>query len=296
MSSTASPPLFAVCEFTTLPASFEADLAAYAEAGADGIGTCELKLAEGREGEQLAAFRASGLVSASCVPAVPSILPLPHLPGPDAPAERVEALRAGIRRLAPFEPSAVVCLTGPAGALGEDEARRTVVDGLRAVAEEAAEHGLRVGLEPMSAGYRDDWTTITTLSEAAELADEVAAANVGLTFDTWHLWDAPDLLGEIERHAERIVAVHVNDWRDETRGWCDRVLPGHGVAELPAILRALHASGWRGPYELEVFSDDGTFGSAYPDSLWPEDPADLVRRGHEAFLRQWELATVETAA
>jgi sugar phosphate isomerase/epimerase len=291
---TASNPLFAVCEFTTLPASFEADLTAYAEAGADGIGICEIKLVEGREAEQLASFRASGLAATSCVPAVPSILPLPHLPGPEAPEERVEALRAGVRRLAPFEPSAVVCLTGPTGALREQEARRTVVEGLRAVAEEAERFGIPVGLEPMSARYREDWTTIATLPEAADLCDEAGAANVGITFDTWHLWDTPGLLGEIERHADRIVAVHVNDWRVETRGWCDRVLPGDGVADLPAILRALHEAGWRGPYELEVFSDDGTFGSAYPDSLWPVQAGDLVRRGREAFRRQWDRAAVET--
>lgn len=292
---TAANPPFAVCEFTTLAASFEEDLAAYAGAGADGIGICEIKLVEGREDEQLAALRASGLTATSCVPAVPSVLPLPRLPGPEAPEERVEALRAGVRRLAPFQPSAVVCLTGPAGALGEEEARRTVVEGLRAVAEEAGRFGIPVGLEPMSARYRDDWTTITTLAEAAELCDETGA-DVGITFDTWHLWDTTALLGEIERHADRIVAVHVNDWRAETRGWCDRVLPGDGVADLPAILRALDDAGWRGPYELEVFSDDGTFGVAYPDSLWREDPADVVRRGRDGFLRQWERAAVEAKA
>lgn len=293
---TAADPPFAVCEFTTLPASFEEDLAAYATAGVDGIGICEIKLAEGREAEQLASFEASGLAATSCVPAVPSILPLPRLPGPAEPGERVEALRAGIRRLAPFGPSAVVCLTGPAGALGGPEAHRIVVEGLRAVADEAARFGLPVGLEPMSAAYRDDWTTIATLAEAAELCDEVGAANVGITFDTWHLWDTPALLAELERHADRIVAVHVNDWRGETRGWCDRVLPGHGIADLPAILRALHDAGWRGAYELEVFSDDGTFGSEYDDSLWSEDVADLVRRGREAFRREWDRAAVEATA
>ena len=289
---TASEPLFAVCEFTTLNASFEADLAAYAAAGADGIAICELKLEAGREDEQLAAFRASGLTATSCVPAVPSLLPLPLLPGPDEPEERVEAIRAGIRRLAPFEPTALVCLTGPAGELGEDEARRVVIEGLRAVAEEAARHGIPVALEPMSAHFRDDWTLITTLQEAADLADEAGVANIGLVFDTWHLWDTPDLYAELERHSERIACVHVNDWREPTRSWCDRVLPGDGVADLPAMLRALHDAGWRGSYDLEVFSDDGAFGSAYEDSLWREDPGDVARRGREAFRQLWDRATV----
>ncbi len=288
-----SAPRFAVCEFTTLRASFEEDLAAYRAAGATGIGICEIKLEAGREEEQLGAFRQSGLEATSCIPAVPSILPLPHLPGPDDPDERVEAIRAGIRRLAPFEPAAVVCLTGPAGALDDEEARRVVVSGLREVADEAAGAGIPVGLEPMSAAFRDDWTTITTLTEAAELCDEAGSPNVGILFDTWHVWDSPDVLAEIERHGPRLVGVHVNDWREETRGWCDRVLPGEGVADLPALVGALHAAGWRGPYELEAFSDDGTFGTAYHDSLWEEDAAELARRGHDAFRQLWEQAAVQ---
>ncbi|HSK17263.1 MAG TPA: sugar phosphate isomerase/epimerase family protein [Gaiellaceae bacterium] len=289
----APDPPFAVCEFTTLRASFEEDLEAYRAGGATGIGICEIKLEEGRDAEALAALRASGLEATSCVPAVPSILPLPHFPGPEAPEERVEAIRASVRRLAPFEPTAVVCLTGPAGALAEEDARRVVVEGLRAIAEEGSSAGVPVGLEPMSGRYRDDWTLPTTLGEAAALCDDAAAPGLGITFDTWHLWDTPELFAEIERHGERIVAAHVNDWREETRGWCDRVLPGDGVADLAAILGALHKTGWRGSYDLEVFSDDGTFGSSYPDSLWLEDPEGIVRRGRDALVQLWEQATVE---
>jgi sugar phosphate isomerase/epimerase len=291
-----SHPPFAICEFTTLRASFEEDLAAYRAAGADGIGICELKLEEGHDDEHLAAFRTSGLVATSCVPAVPSILPLPLLPGPEKPDERVEALRASVRRLAPFEPTALVCLTGPATVLDEREARRAVVAGLAAVAEEAAGVGIRVGVEPMSARFRDDWTMITTLGEAADLCEEIGASNLGILFDTWHLWDVRDLLGEIESYGHLIVGVHVNDWRADTRGWCDRVLPGEGVADLPTILGALADAGWQGAYELELFSDDGTFGSAYPDSLWEEDAGELARRGHEAFRQLWERTAVQMRA
>jgi len=74
------PNPLSIVEFSTLRASFEEDLVAYATAGIDGIGICELKLVEGREAEQLAAFRESGLRASSCVPAVPSILPLLAVP------------------------------------------------------------------------------------------------------------------------------------------------------------------------------------------------------------------------
>jgi sugar phosphate isomerase/epimerase len=272
----------AICEFSTLSASFEEDLAAYAAAGIDGISICELKLAEGRESEQLAAFRASGLEASSAVPAVPSILPLPAMPGPDDPGQRVEAIVAGMRRLAPFEPSAFVCPTGPAGQRDAAGARAIVTEGLRTLADESARLGIPVGLEPMSSYEWEDWTLVTTLGEAAALVDE-AGADVGLVFDTWHLWDTSGLAGEIERLGDRFVAVHVSDWRESTRSWCDRALPGDGVIDLVAVLDAVEGTGWAGCYDLEVFSDDGTFGNAFEDSLWRLPARELAGRARTGF-------------
>ncbi len=273
----------AICEFSTLNASFEDDLHAYAAAGVGGISICEAKLVEGRDREQLEAFRASGLEASSCVPAFASILRLPVMPGPETPEERVEAIRASMRRLAPFEPAAFVCPTGPAGALSADEARRAVVEGLRVLGEEGERLGIPVGLEPMSSYEYQDWTIPTTLGEAAALIDEAGSKGLGLVFDTWHLWDTPSLDDEIDRHGSRLVAVHVNDWRSQTRSWCDRVLPGDGVIDLPSILDAVERSGWTGFYDLEVFSDDGTFGDTFEDSLWGLSPEEFARRGRDAF-------------
>jgi len=281
---------FGICEFTTLPASFEQDLAAYRAAGADAIGICEIKLVEGGEKEQLQAFRESGLVAGACVPAVPSILPLPAMAGPSRPEERVEAIRAGMRRLAPFQPAALVCLTGPAGELSEEEARRTVVEGLRAVAEEAERLGVPVGLEPISPSARSEFTVISTLAEAAAILDEVGSDALGITFDTWHLWDSPQLEEEISRFGDRIVAVHVADRRQPTRGWCDRALPGEGVIHFGPILRALEAAGWEGSYDLEIFSDNGAFAERYEDSLWELPAGELARRARESFQSVWQAA------
>ena len=82
--------------------------------------------------------------------------------------------------------------------------------------------------------------------------------------------------------------MHIADWREPTRGWADRVLPGAGVADLPAIVGALDAAGWDGYYDLEIFSDNGTFGNAWPDSLWDVPTEELARRGRAAFERMWE--------
>ena len=286
---------FAICEFTTLPASFEEDLAAYSAAGADGISICELKLVEGREAEQLDAFRASGLEASAAVTAVPSVLPLPKFPGPDDPGQRIEAIVAGMRRLAPFEPTAFVFPTGAACELSAEAARSTVVEGLRVLADEAARLGIPVGLEPMSSYEQEDWTLVTSLADAAALVEE-ADADVGFVFDTWHLWDTPALADEIARYGDRFVAVQVNDWRSPTRSWCDRVLPGEGVVELGPILDAVERTGWAGFYDLEVFSDDGTFGNDFEDSLWRLRPRELAERGRARFIQLASSSSIEGRA
>jgi sugar phosphate isomerase/epimerase len=66
------------------------------------------------------------------------------------------------------------------------------------------------------------------------------------------------------------------------------VLPGDGVADVSAILGALDDAGWEGFYDIEIFSDNGAFGTAYPDSLWDVEPAELVRRALESFTRCWQ--------
>src|SRR5215211_4238363 len=152
-----------ICEFTTLPASFDEDLAAYRAAGVEGIGICELKLGEGAA-ERL---RATGLRATHCVPAVASILPLPLMEGPDDPEERVEALCASVRRLAEFEPVCVVFLTGPAR--DRDDAREIVREGIRAIAAAGVAAGVRVALEPVDPSQVDVFSFVQTIPDALEL-------------------------------------------------------------------------------------------------------------------------------
>lgn len=278
-------PLFSISQVSTLTASFADDVRAYAAAGADGMGIWELKVGE----SSLDEFRASGLGSATAVPIVPSVHPLPFLPGPGTVRERVDALLRSLEILAPYSPAAILCFTGPGD-------RETAVGGVREVAREAERLGLRLALEPFQLEGIENWSILNTLGDAAAFVDEVGSDAVGIQFDVWHLWNTPDLLDEIPRHAHLIAGVHVNDWRESTRGWADRVLPGDGTVDLPAILGALENAGWTGYYDLEIFSDNGAFGSAYPDSLWDLDAAELARRGRDAFIDSWSKRRVPAEA
>src|SRR4029077_20019044 len=101
-------PPFSISQITTLGATLEAALRAYAAAGVDGIGIWEIKLPEGGDEHAHEQLEASGLGRAAAVPAVPSILPLPLMYGRADPSERIEAICASVHRLARFEPSSVV--------------------------------------------------------------------------------------------------------------------------------------------------------------------------------------------
>jgi sugar phosphate isomerase/epimerase len=278
-------PLFSISQVSTLPASFADDVRAYTEAGVGGIGVWELKLGD----DSLEEFRASGLGSATAVPTVPSVHPLPLLPGPDTVRERVDALLRSLEVLAPYAPAAILCFTGPGD-------RETAVSGVGEIAREAERLGLRLAVEPFQLEGIESWSILNTLGDAAAFVDEVGSDAVGIQFDVWHLWNTPDLLAELRRYAHLIAGVHVSDWREPTRGWADRVLPGEGAADLPAILGVLEEVGWDGFYELEIFSDNGTFDSAYPDSLWDLDAAELARRGRDAFSNTWSKRRVPAEA
>lgn len=283
-------PRLSVSQITTLNATFADDVRSYADAGFDGLGVWELKLAEGGDAEALELLAASGLESAAAVPTVPSILPLPLLGGPEDPAERVDAYCSSLERLAPFHPSGFVLLTGTGDGRDPDEARAIVTDGLATIGAEAERLGVRVGLEPYQRDGGEPWTIVSSIPDAIELlADAGDPAAIGIQFDVWHLWNTPTLYDDIANELHRFTGVHVSDVRDPTRGWADRALPGEGIADVPRILRALDDAGWDGMYDIEIFSDDGTFVTAHPDSFWAAPAADTLARARAAFERCWSL-------
>ena len=266
-------------------------------AGAVGYGRVKLR----NDAEDLARFRASGLQAGLCNPGTPSILPRRTQiagvlgEGADTPAARIERICADIRRLAPFGPRCCICVPGPEGAFEPQEAWAVAVAGFKEVARAAGELGVTVALEPMHSSIRPEFSLVTTIPEAVAMLADVAEHNTGIVVDVWHVWDTPDLFDHLRRHASQIVGVHVNDWRVPTRSWCDRVLPGDGAADLDGILRALIDGGYDGWYELEVLSDDGTFGNDFPDSLWKLDPAEVVEAGRRQFFNAWARAAANAA-
>jgi len=260
-------------EISTVGASFEDDVRAYAAAGFDGIGIWEMKL--GDDEADLRAVRSAGLSVTNCVPSVPSILPNAVIEGPDDVEERVESMRASMRRLARFEPDCVLCLTGAVGERDESEARDLVVDGLRRLAATADGAGVRLGLEPIHASQRDGLTLVTTIPETLQLLEDAGLPDVGIMVDLWHIWDTPEIDRHLIENADRITGVHVADWYGDGRD--ERALPGEGVARIGELMRVLRNAGWDGAWDVEIFGD-----REQPDSLWALDVDEAAKRAYAA--------------
>ena len=282
-------PKFSVSEITTFHQTFEQDVDTYSAAGAEGIGVWEFKLPEGKDADSVARLRDAGLAATTCIPGTLSIYPVPF-PGPTDPKERTAGLCDAIRRFAPFEPEVILCLTGHPGDTDPVEARKVVVDGLRQAARVAGEHGLTLGLEPLHREVYRTWSMIGDIPGTIELMDEIGEPNVTLLYDVYHLWDTDDVLAQTVKNGDRICkSIHICDWRAETRNDFDRVLPGDGIMDLPAIFGALEAANAIDWVDLEIFSDDGSFSEMdFEDSLWKQEPLDVLRRGREGFRKAWE--------
>ena len=283
---------FSIIDSTTPKLSLADALEVYARVGARGVGITERRL--GDIADDAARVAQSGLTVTGCFLSCTSILPPadppaegPGLPELNEPDLRVASMTRSIRRLAPLRPTFFYAISGPRGRFSADAADTLVVEGLRDLADVASECGASVALELFHTSL-ERWSYVSTIAEGIAIIDAVDRTNVGLAADIWHLDSSPSTLDQLRDHAGRIVSLHIDDRRDPTRSVRDRLLPGDGTADVAGILDHIDAGGFRGWYELEILSDDGSHGLDLPDSLWKLDPLDLVSRGRDKFVAAWE--------
>jgi sugar phosphate isomerase/epimerase len=267
-------------EISTLNATFAQDVAAYSAAGFAGIGVWEFKL-PAEDGANRGLLSDGGLTVTNCVPEIPSILQLgiAGMEGPADPEQRIAAICASVARLAAYDPTSVVCLTGPADEGALPQARAVVVDGLQRIAQAARAAGVRVGLEPVHPAQRGTVSFINTLAEATALLDEAELDDVGIMFDTFHAWDDSDAGAWIASNMPRISGVHISDRRPEGGGE-DRLLPGENGTRTRDLIGALERSGWHGTFDVEIFSS--------ADGYWGLPVSEAARRAHAAAVALWE--------
>lgn len=283
-------PLYSVNQFTTPHNSFADDVEQVSRTDGDGISIWESKLGPVENDEKsLDLLRGSGLKAALCVPASWSVFSSRLSPTPEWPEDRTETIAASIARLAAFEPVCVLVTPGSAMGYDDDSAMEIVKRSMGRVLEAATEHGVTIGLEPIrasSGGF------IHSLEGSLELRAALGDPdNLKLVWDVWHGWDEPEIHTLLAENVDVLVGVQVNDWREPPRLWTDRLLPGDGVADVVGLIRTIESAGYEGWYDLEVFSDDGTYVERLPDSLWLLPHEEMLQMARGRFLAVWDQAT-----
>jgi len=153
-------------------------------------------------------------------------------------------------------------------------ARAMVRDGIGELLEYARPAGMPLAIEPLHPMYAADRACVNTMAHANDLCDELSPgsnAGLGIAVDVYHVWWDPDLKREIERasgYAGRLLAFHLCDWLVPTTDLLlDRGMMGDGVIDLPLIRSWMEAAGYRGPHEVEIFSER---------NWWKRDPDEVL--------------------
>jgi len=197
-------------------------------------------------------------------------------PTPAARAAQIEDNRRAIDECAAIGAPVLVLVTGPPNGQTLPDARAAVRDGIAELAPYAAQHGIKLGIEPLHPMYAAERSVILTLKEANDLAAQFPAESVGVVFDVFHLWWDADIAEQTARAGNRILGFHVSDWLvplpDMLLG---RGLMGDGVIDIPSLHALVSSAGYTGPIEVEIFNQ----------ALWDTDPDEALGHVCRAFLQ-----------
>ncbi len=189
--------------------------------------------------------------------------------------ERVEDNRRAIEEAALLGAPVLVIVSGPADGQTLEDARETVLEGLREVLPDAEKAGVTLGIEPLHPMYAAERSVVVTLKQANDMAEQLSSHAAGVVVDVFHVWWDPDVMQQIERARGKIVGFHVSDWPVPLPGiLMGRAMMGDGVIEIRKLRQAVDATGYDGPIEVEIFNED----------IWKGADDGLLGRIQQRFL------------
>lgn len=155
-----------------------------------------------------------------------------------------------------------------------EASRRAVVSGIAELVPHAASAGVRLAVEPLHPMMCADRSVIVTLEQALDVVEEFDPAHVGLAVDTYNVWWDPEIEAALDRARERVISYQVCDWLvPQPHPLFGRGIPGDGAIDIPAITKAVDATGYAGPIEVEIFNE----------KVWASDPDDVLGAITERF-------------
>ena len=170
-------------------------------------------------------------------------------------ADATEDNRRAVEEAAALGAPVLVLVCGPPVDGDLAAARATIAAGIERLLPFAADHGVRLGIEPLHPMMVGERSAIVTLGEALALARGFDDPAVGVVVDAYHVFWDPRLEDELATAHGLIAGYHVSDWLVPTPDLlAGRGLMGDGIIDLPRIRAMIDAAGYDGPIEVEVIN------------------------------------------
>jgi sugar phosphate isomerase/epimerase len=253
---------------TTKFVTLEEAVRVAAEAGLTAVGPWRDRVAEVGVEKAAALIRGAGLSTSSLCRG--GFLAAPDAEGQQAAladnkAAIVEAATLGTSELvlvvgglpANPEPGAAALPDGDRDLVA---ARQRVVDRLGELVPFAAEHGVRLVLEPLHPMFAADRAVLSTLGQCLDIASAFPRESVGVLVDTYHVWWDPELEQQIARAGRegRLALYQVCDWLLPLAAdpLLSRGFMGDGYIDFPTITRWVTEAGYTGAVEVEIFNQE----------------------------------------
>jgi sugar phosphate isomerase/epimerase len=160
--------------------------------------------------------------------------------------------RRAVEEAAALGAPVLVLVCGPPVDRDLAAARATIAAGIERLLPYAAEHGVRLGIEPLHPMMVGERSAIVSLGEALTLARRLGA---GVIVDAYHVFWDPELEPLLAGASGLIAGYHMSDWLVPTPDLlAGRGLMGDGIIDLPRIGGLVEAAGYDGPIEVEVIN------------------------------------------
>jgi 4-hydroxyphenylpyruvate dioxygenase len=238
-------------EVTTMPATFDEDVRAYAEAACPAMEVWLTKLETYLAGHSIDEVRrliGDSDLKLAAAAAQGGIL----LAQGDARRERFALFERRLDLCRSLQiPTLIVVSDFHSDVNAADYARAVV--SLKQAARLAADYGVRLALE-----FQGRSPFCNNLSTAAALIDQSGEPNLGLCLDVFHYYTGPSKFDDLALLSpENLFHVQLCDLAGvprELAGDSDRVLPGDGDFQLAPIIDRLSAMGYSGYVSVELMN------------------------------------------
>jgi sugar phosphate isomerase/epimerase len=255
-------PRISVSALSSVPWSFEQDLALWRDLGIGWAGLMAAKLGDDIEG-RLTALAEAGIRASTVV------VPRFDLGAADTWDATRETHRRWIDAVAKHDGWSIYLTTGRTTGAVWEQVLDTLARAIAPSVEYARDKGVRLAFEP---SLRTEVSFVTSLRDAIDVADRTG---LGIVADIGNFWMERDLRATLLRAAPRLALVQLTDVSIGTVRSPDdppasgRVPFGEGDLPIARLLRDLGDTGYAGPFDLELI---GPLGAS-------EGYAPTIRRG-----------------